>query len=65
MLIEVMVLALTVTVAVPETPESVAVIVLAPALSAVTTPPADMPATAAFEENQVTDEVRFWVDPSL
>ena len=49
----------TVTVAVPETPESVAVIVLVPALIALTDPPEDTVAMAVAEEAQVTDEVRF------
>lgn len=49
----------TVTVAVPETPESVAATVLVPALTAVITPPAPIVATAVLEEDQVTDEVRF------
>jgi hypothetical protein len=49
----------TVTVADPETPLRVAVMVLVPALTAVTAPPAEMLATAVLEEDQVTDEVRF------
>lgn len=59
MLIETIALAFTVTVAKPCTPESVAVIVLVPALTAVKAPPEETVATAVDEEDQATVGVMF------
>src|SRR5689334_12750203 len=42
-------------------PKSVALIVEAPAASAVARPPLAIVATDVFDELQVTDDVRFWV----
>lgn len=55
----------TVTVAVPVTPESAVVIVLVPALTAVTRPLDETVATAASDEIQVADDVKSLVLPSL
>jgi hypothetical protein len=49
----------TITVAVPETPENVAVIVLVPALTPVTIPPAAMVATDVLDEDHATYAVKF------
>jgi hypothetical protein len=49
----------TVTVVLPVMLESTALIVLVPALTAVTEPPEDTVATAVVEEDQVAEEVRF------
>ena len=66
--IEVSTALVTVTVAVPDIPACVAVMVAVPAAVPVTRPwlPAALltVANAAEEDDQVTDVVRFWVVPS-
>lgn len=54
----------TPSVVLPETAPDVAVIVVDPAAAAVARPPVVMVATAVAEELQVTDDVRFWMEPS-
>jgi hypothetical protein len=49
----------TVTVVLPVTPESAALIVLVPTLTAVAEPAEDTVATAVAEEDQVAEDVRF------
>ena len=56
--------ACTVRPAFPETPFSVAETVVVPALTPVASPPVPMVATAVCEEAQVTELVRFRVEPS-
>jgi hypothetical protein len=53
------VIALTVTVAVPDTPRNVAVMVLVPSLTPVTMPPGATVATDVLEEDQATYGVMF------
>ena len=55
----------TVRVAVPLMPVRVAVMVVEPVVTAVARPAALIVATAAAEEDQLTDEVMLAVEPSL
>jgi hypothetical protein len=55
----------TVTVVLPVMPESAALTVLVPALTAVTEPLDDTVATTVDEEDQVAEVVKFCVEPSL
>lgn len=57
--------AVTLSFAVPVTPFMTAVMFVLPAASPLAMPDAAMPATALFEELQVTVAVRFLVEPSL
>ena len=54
----------TVRVVLPVTPAELALIVDVPFATAVAMPPAAMVATPLFDEVQVTESVRFDVDPS-
>ena len=55
----------TVKVAVRLSEPDIIVMVLVPAATLVASPPAEMVATAGFDELHVTEELRFWLDPSL
>ena len=57
--------AVTVSVVEPCTAPEAAVIVVLPTARPVAIPPAFIVATAGTEELQVTEEVKFWVLPSL
>ena len=63
--IDVTTAAVTVSVVVPLTLPEVAVIVVDPAASVVARPVVEIVATAMFDEVQVTEPVRFCVEPSV
>jgi hypothetical protein len=57
--------AVTVSVSVPVNPSAVALMVVVPAPTPVAVPVELTVATTVFDETQVTEDVRFAVDPSL